>query len=317
MDRRRAGLPARPNRQSCLDYTRSAPGPGGTSNLESPERRTWNAKPEAEGVLPNSSQPSSGLGFRPTRETSAVRSHAKPQRTQRGLPGSEPVAVVAGVAWNRFCTSRRDGRKLRGAKRLRQHAPETRNPRPVVGSHRSHESHSSQAVSHGGSGRFPFPCPSRIPSAERCGERATAATSVRDHPPAVSGCSVGVQRQCSVGVQRQCAASVRERPVSDPRAQSPGVSCACCTIPMDRRRAGLPARQTQQAKLPGLLPLRSRPTWNRFCTSRRDGRKLGGRKDFGNTSPKCEVRVRYRYEFRVSSFRVASSRNPKTATRNP
>ncbi len=67
----RAGLPARPNRQGCLDYSRSAPAPRGTSNLG---RRTWNAKVRSawpgdevskpEGLLPNSSQPHISLSSR-------------------------------------------------------------------------------------------------------------------------------------------------------------------------------------------------------------------------------------------------------------
>ncbi len=182
-----------------------------------------------EGVLPNSSQPPSGLGFRPareasvvrshaaahatgpsgfgarggrcgrcveavlhvssrwpqargakglrqhTRETSAVRSHATPQRTQRGLPGSKPVAVVADAAWGRFCTSRRDGRKLGGPKGFRQHTRET--------------------------------------------------SAVRSH--------------------------------AEP--------------------------QRTQRGLPGSEPVAvvADAAWNRFCTSPRDGRKLGGRRDFG------------------------------------
>ncbi len=109
---------------------------GGTKRFRQHVRNqkpeTRNQEPETrtrERVAQFVSAPA-GLGFRPARETSAVRSHAKSQRTQRGLPGSEPVAVVADAAWNRLCTSLQDGRKLGGGRKDFGNTLETRNQEP-------------------------------------------------------------------------------------------------------------------------------------------------------------------------------------------
>ncbi len=98
-----SGLHAKPRR---FDLTQRRNGRNGAFRVRSPWR-SWrtlrgidsarlpemaansggkdfgNTPPKPEGGLPNSSQPPAGLGFRSTRETSAVRSHATPQRTQR------------------------------------------------------------------------------------------------------------------------------------------------------------------------------------------------------------------------------------------
>ncbi len=197
------------------------------------ELRTCNAKClagrrglETRGPVARFVSAPSGLGFRPARETSAVRSHAEPQRTQRGLPGSEPVAVVADAAWNRLCTSPRDGHKLGGTKRLRQHARET----SAVRSHAE-----PQRTQRG------------LPGSELVAVVADAAwnrlcTSPRD------GHKLGGTKRLRQHARETSAVRSHAEP--------------------QRTQRGLPGSE--------LVAVVADAAWSRFCTSRRDGRELGG-----------------------------------------
>ncbi len=82
------------------------------------------------------------------------------------------------------------------------------------------------------------------------------------------------------------------------------------TPPKPRRFDLTPSRSARNGAFRVRSPWRvvADAAWNRFCTSRRDGRRLGGRKDFGNTPP--NRRTRNVADVKSGSPVLPSSRSP-------
>ena len=218
-----------------------------------------------------------------------------------------PWRVVADAAWNRFCTSRRDGRRLGGRKdfgntppnRRTRNVADVKSGSPVLPSSRSPV---PRSASRGRVAQFVssplLVCDSGLHAKPRRFD-LTPSRSARNGAFRVRSPWRSLRTLRGIGSD-----------VSSRWQQARGAKGFRQHTPKPRRFDLTPSRSARNGAFRVRSPWRvvADAAWNRFCTSRRDGRRLGGRKDFGNTPP--NRRTRNVADVKSGSPVLPSSRSP-------